>query len=80
MISLGRTLSELRWQNRAARNRTIRRSKTLAPGRDRTKKFPAEAPFQKVTVGLALTIAVEKLMRVASFEARGYMDSLAQIG
>ena len=64
MILPGRTLSELRWQNRAARTRTAPRSKTSGPGTVRTKKSRAAAPFQKVTVALAVSIAAGKLMRL----------------
>jgi hypothetical protein len=80
MTLLGHTLSELRSQNRAARARTKRQSKTSGSGTGRTKKGRAEAPFQKVTVALALSIAAGRLMRVASCGARGYMKSLALNG
>jgi hypothetical protein len=80
MILLGHTLSELPWRNRAARTRTAPRSKTSGLGTARTKKCRAEAPFQKVTVALALSMAAGNLMRVASCGARGYMKSLALDG
>ena len=80
MILLGHTLSELRWQNRAARTRTAPRSKKLGLGTARTKKCRGEAPFQKATVAAALSIAAGKLMRVASCGARGYMKFLAADG
>ena len=80
MILLGHTLSELRWQNRAARTRKAPRSKTSGPGTVRTKKCRAAAPFQKVTVALAVSIAAGKRIPVASCGARGYMKSLALDG
>ena len=48
MILLGHTLSELRWQNRVARNQTAPRSKKSGPGTARTKKVRGEAPCQKL--------------------------------
>src|SRR5262249_47495726 len=45
--SLGHTLFELRYQNRAARTRTAPQSKTSRSGTARTKKCRAEPPSQK---------------------------------
>jgi hypothetical protein len=80
MILLGHTLSELRPQNRVARTRIERRSKTSGLGTARTKKGREEAPFQKVTVTLALSTPAGKLTRVASCGAQGYMKSLVLEG
>jgi hypothetical protein len=77
MILLGHTLSELRSQNRAARSRIAPRNKKSGLGTARTKKHRAKAPFQKVTVALARSIATRKLKSVATRGARGYMESLA---
>jgi hypothetical protein len=73
MILPGHTLSELRWQNRAARTRTAPRNKKSGRGTGRTKKGRAEAPCQNVTITLVLSTAAG----VASCEAQGYMKSLA---
>ena len=59
MILPGHTLSELRWQNRAARTRTVPRSKKSGLGTGRTKKGPAETPCQKITVTLVLSTATK---------------------
>jgi hypothetical protein len=59
MILPGHTLSELRWQNRAARNRTAPRNKKSGPKTERTKKGRAEPPCQNVTLRLVLSTAAE---------------------
>jgi hypothetical protein len=59
MILPGHTLSELRWQNRAAHTRTAPRNKKTELGTERTKKARAEAPCQNVTVTLVLSTAAK---------------------
>ena len=58
-ILSGHTLSELRWQNRAARTRTAPRNKKSGLGTERTKKGRAGAPCQNVSVTLVLSTAAK---------------------
>ena len=59
MILPGHTLSELRWQNRAARTRTALRNKKSGLGTERTKKGRAKAPCRNVTVTSVLSTAAK---------------------
>jgi hypothetical protein len=63
-----------------ARTRTALQSKRSESRTIPTKKSFAKIPFQKARISWARRLAAAKLMRVASFRARGYMNSLAQTG